>query len=85
MSDERDERLVPVQSNRELGKPAGTVAWWEHALAWKAYHKKYHGNQSAERIAERGGFCYGELTDFLGHEPETWKRMVVVFSKQKEK
>lgn len=28
---------------------------------------------SAERIAERGGFSYGELALFLGREPRTWQ------------
>lgn len=66
------ERRAPTQSNRAFAKPAGTVAWDEHERAWKAYARKYPG-QSAERIAERGGFCYGEIADFLGHEPKTWR------------
>jgi hypothetical protein len=74
------EKRVPVQANKQLGKPAGTLAWWEHVKAWEAYEQRYHTGQSAERIAERGGFCYGELTDFLGHEPETWIQMKVVTS-----
>lgn len=68
----KDDR-VPVQGNQRLGKGPGTVAWWEHVRAWEIYDKKYHSGQSAERIVERGGFCYGELAEFLGHEPETWK------------
>jgi hypothetical protein len=67
------ERRAPVQANRRLGKPAGTVAWWEHAKAWEAYAARYGHKQSAERIAERQGFCYGELLELLGHEPETWQ------------
>jgi len=75
------EHRAPVQSDRFEGPPetrhlrvhpAGTVAWYEHETAWIAYNKKYRGNQSAERIAERGGFGYIELTDFLGYEPKTW-------------
>lgn len=53
--------------------PAGTIEWWEHELAWKVYSRKYGASQSAERIAERGGFGWEELITFLGHEPETWK------------
>ncbi len=68
------ERRAPVQRNRRLDKPAGSIAWWEHEKAWEGYAKKYGSfYQSAERIAERCGFCYGELVEFLGHEPETWK------------
>ena len=74
-----DERRAPVQGNRRIkrgepGAEAGNVAWSEHAEAWKAYAKRFGGYQSAERIAERAGFCYLELTDFLGHEPKTWRR-----------
>lgn len=58
---------APVQA------PYGTVAWWEHLAAWNVYHKK-HTNQSAERIAERSGFGFGELTTLLGHEPTTYIR-----------
>ena len=53
-------------------KPRGTVAWVEHVEAWEAYHRQHDG-QSAERIHERGGFGYWEITDLLGHEPTTWE------------
>jgi hypothetical protein len=69
----RDAR-VPVQSNQEHAKPAGTIAWWEHEQAWTEYARRYGRGQSAWRIAERHGFCYGELVELLGHEPETWLR-----------
>lgn len=67
-------RRAPVQGeSRRDGrglKPAGTVAWWEHEKAWEPYGARY--SQSAERIAERSGFGYWEMTDLLGHEPTTW-------------
>lgn len=65
-------RRAPVQANRGEAKGPGTVSWEEHALAWSAYAARYGTRQSAERIAERGGFCYGELREFLGREPATW-------------
>jgi hypothetical protein len=80
-----DERRAPVQgdSTHWLAKghprrepnahPPGTVAWWEHVEAWEVYHKLYGNDQSAERMAERSGFGYLEMTDLLGHEPTTWK------------
>lgn len=68
-----DERRAPVQPNRWHNKPGGTIAWWEHEKAWKVYDETWRTGQSAERIAERHGFCYGEITEFLGHEPETFK------------
>jgi hypothetical protein len=58
---------APVQA------PYGTVAWWEHLEAWNKYQRKHKG-QSAERIAERAGFGYQELTTLLGHEPTTYMR-----------
>lgn len=71
-------RRAPVQSDE--GKPKdqqkrgpGTIAWIEHLTAWSAYAAKYGTGQSAERLAERGGFGYGELIMFLGHEPTTWE------------
>lgn len=68
-------RRAPVQASYESRgrprKPAGTVAWWEHEKAWEDYGARY-SSQDAERIAERGGFGYWEMTDHLGHEPTTW-------------
>lgn len=66
-------RRAPVQGSwRDKQKP-GTISWDEHVRAHKAYVEKWRSSQSAERIAERGGFSYDELVDFLGHEPETWE------------
>jgi hypothetical protein len=75
-------RRAPVQASpktwegepRKMGEPGygpGTVAWSEHELAWSAYAVRYSG-QSAERMAERGGFSWGELCHFLGRPPTTW-------------
>lgn len=66
------ERRAPVQRSPQLGKPSGSVSWTEHAEAWIDYSKRYGTSQSAERIAERGGFSYGELLDHLKREPSTW-------------
>jgi hypothetical protein len=66
-------RRAPVQGDHQQGKGPGTVAWTEHLRAWSGYRAKWGAQQSADRIAERGGFCYGELVDFLGSAPETWE------------
>lgn len=63
--------VCSVQADKK--KPCGTVSWKEHYEAYASYSKKYGKSQSADRIAERGGFSYGELVLFLGREPETWK------------
>lgn len=64
-------RRAPVQSERN--RPAGTVLWEEHEKAWRAYSVRYGKDQSAERIAERGGFGYDEITKLLKHPPLTWE------------
>ncbi len=61
---------VPVQGNDEWGKEYGSVAWWEHVKAWE---KGYGFDQTALRIAQRGGFSYAEIVYSLGHEPTTWE------------
>lgn len=53
--------------------PRGTIAWSEHVEAYGHYSAKHGRSQSAERIAERGGFSYRELVSLLGHTPTTWK------------
>lgn len=73
-------RRAPVQGSRDGGEKqgvkygphgAGAISWAEHEEAWAVYGARYSG-QDAERIAERGGFSYGELVEFLGREPTTW-------------
>jgi hypothetical protein len=63
-------RRAPVQAER--GRPAGSVAWAEHERAWQGYQAQIRSYQSAERIAERGGFGYSELVRYLGAQPLTW-------------
>ena len=63
--------IAPVQGDGS--HPPGTVAWSEHLSAWEAYRAKYGNDQSAARIADRGGFSYGEIAAFLGHAPATWE------------
>lgn len=74
-------RRAPVQGDKSyqlreestIGHGPGTIAWAEHLLAWSAYAARYGTAQSAERMAERCGFSYGELVMFLGHAPTTWE------------
>jgi hypothetical protein len=64
---------APVQMSPKLRKPPGTVSWAEHVEAWESYAKRHGYQQSAERMAERGGFGYCELVTFLGRDPLTWE------------
>ena len=66
-------RRAPVQGDYGKTRRApGTVTWAEHEEAYTAYAARFGTSQSAERLAERGGFGYQEMTHFLGHEPTTW-------------
>ena len=69
-------RRAPVQGdyNRATRRyeRAGSIAWAEHVEAWEDYARRYGRDQSAERIAERGGFGYQELVDHLKRAPTTW-------------
>lgn len=62
-----EERRAPVN-----GQPGGTVTWAEHVEAWESYTQSHPG-QSAQRIAERGGFGLVELVTQLGGMPRTWQ------------
>lgn len=73
-----NERRAPVQGDRDLpkgadGREPGTIAWSEHEEVWRVYNKRFRGDQSAERIANRGGFYYVEIVNLLGHAPKTWQ------------
>lgn len=62
----------PRRRERET-HPPGTIAWHEHLAAWERYAEQYGRRQSAERIAERGGFSFLELRGLLGRDPQTWE------------
>ncbi len=74
---DNQEPRAPVQGEKHPGhagyRPPGTITWSEHVEAWNAYAKRFGTYQSAKRMAERGGFGWSELVQFLGREPSTWK------------
>lgn len=53
--------------------PPGTIAWTEHLEVYEAYAKRFGRDQSAERMAERGGFAKDEAEWLLGRPLTTWK------------
>lgn len=58
-------KTAPIQvdntpRSRERGFPT-RVPWSMSARAWDAYAAAGHGDQSHERLCERGGFGVGEL------------------------
>jgi hypothetical protein len=56
----RNGKRAPVQTSGER-----TVAWEVSAEAWKEYAAEGHGDQSHERLCQRGGFGVSELADLL--------------------
>lgn len=56
-----EEQKAPVQG-------AAHIPWSVHVRAWNAYAAKYSKDQSAERIAERGGFDVADYIPRLGAE-----------------
>lgn len=76
-----EERRVPMQGDGPHWiarpplptHPPGTVLWSEHLLIYEAYVAKWGRCQTAERLAERGGFSYFEATELLGRKPESWR------------
>lgn len=73
---EQPERRAPLQGDgygRLQTKPPGTISWAEHLEIYEAYAKRDGRDQSAERIAERGGFGWSECVLLLGREPKTWE------------
>ena len=71
------ERRAPMQGTCVKGRwvhSPGTISWDEHLSAYAVYASKYGTSQSAERIAERGGFGFEEFVMLMGHEPKTWAK-----------
>lgn len=69
-------KRAPVQPEywrKGTGSTWGSITWEEHVEAWEAYNRKYQSHQTAEDVAARFGFGYGEITELLGHPPRTWR------------
>lgn len=67
-------KTAPFQkSDYNAYYPSCKITWDAHLEAYKAYSHRYGTSQSAERIAERGGFGDNELDEFY---PE-WRNYIV--------
>ena len=67
-------RTAPFQrENYKIVYPSTRITWEAHLEAYKSYSRRYGTSQSAERIAERGGFGEEELDDFY---PD-WRNHIV--------
>lgn len=69
-------RRAPVQDERGNGRgpdmPEGSVSWDEHLEVWTRYAALHGSRQTAERMAERGGFGFYEAQGYLGRPLKTW-------------
>lgn len=72
-NDDGKRAVVQGEHHPTKRRKPGTVAMWEYLQAYQVYAARCGGYQSAERILERGGFGYSELTSLLGHEPKSWE------------
>lgn len=69
-----DERRAPLQgTDGRLGRRAGTISWEEHEEIYAVYAARYGTSQSAQRIADRGGFGWTECEMLMKREPRTWR------------
>lgn len=66
-------RRAPVQADSQAGTGPGSISWAEHLEAWSKYAARYGTAQSPDRIAERAGFSFGEIKEYLGRDPSTWR------------
>ena len=68
--DLKDIRMVMLGRVHVQGAVPGSVTWEVHERAWLEYAKYFGRDQSAERLAERGGFGDREIRCLLaGHNP----------------
>ncbi len=61
-----------LRPHQEGYRDPGMVEWAEHVEIWNAYAKQYGTEQSAVRMAERGGFGFDEAAKLTGTPPKTW-------------
>ena|SRR5688572_24028212 len=71
MSKEQVPKQAPVQGQPGRRDGSFTVDWDIHVRAWQVYAALGHGDQSAQRIAERGGFGALEMIVMLA-ERNPW-------------
>ena len=68
-------RTAPFQKeNYKIVYPSTRITWDAHLEAYKSYSRRYGTSQSAERIAERGGFGEEELDSFY----PKWRNYIVL-------
>lgn len=68
------EHRAPMQSSGgRHGRPRGSITWAEHEEIYAAYAARNGTRQSAQLLADRGGFGWSECEQLLGREPRTWR------------
>lgn len=72
--DPHPDLLRRVKVEGKTWRTGGTIDWEEHLKAWKRYDTIYHNGQSADTIANRGGWHIDDLIEYLGHHPKSFQR-----------
>ena len=57
-----------VDGKRESSKEKSAIPWWLAEIAYEYYREQFGGQQTLERLAERGGFGREELVHLIRRE-----------------
>ena len=71
MTEEQQIKTAPYMGYGGWG--GGRITWEAHLKAYKEYAEQYGSPQSAETVAERGGFEASELDEFY----PGWKKCII--------
>lgn len=69
-------KKLPGVANTQVSGGNGyyvQISWFAHIMAWRNYDMLFPGNQSAQRLSDRGGFGEEELDAFY---PE-WRNHII--------
>lgn len=58
-----DNRWFPLQTDRQSAPGPMRIPWSVAEVAYGAYARRYGTDQSLQRLAERGGFSWGEMDE----------------------
>ncbi|WNG57385.1 hypothetical protein F0U59_23425 [Archangium gephyra] len=58
-------RGFPLQADRVAKPGPVSIPWPVAERAWAAYSARYGRDQSVERLAQRGGFSWGEMDELF--------------------
>lgn len=74
-NDMKEDRKFPIQRDtvNNISRPSGWIPWSVAEVVYEGYKKRFPqsaDSQSLERMAQRGGFSWGEVVMFLTNEEQ---------------